>query len=276
MHEHKVSIRNKHKYYPVVNCGLAATAKGAVESFLSFYCGYAHAPRPQILNTVGLHGSGTLPLLHLNDEGLQYPYCGSLPNKHLKSLTHGVDEEDPYFNIIYKYDHYSDLPWTYSYKLFDETFPNAKFILTERNPEDWYINVLGYWREQVDHNHWCNPVLNDYWSLEKLPPITCDFWEKDVQSSIDFQGLPFDEDVTSVRARALIKFYKDYNRRVKNYFKDKKEKLLLLKTPIEEKEFKLVADFLEKPMPKFGFFDARYSGFQQTGYSPRPLNRETL
>ena len=97
-----------------------------------------------------------------------------------------------------------------------------------------------------------------------------------MQSSIDFQGLPFDEDVTSVRARALIKFYKDYNRRVKNYFKDKKEKLLLLKTPIEEKEFKLVADFLEKPMPKFGFFDARYSGFQQTGYSPRPLNRETL
>ena len=209
----------------------------------------------------------TEPALYLYDEGsnLRYPYCGTLPNNHLKSLLYGVDKEDPHFNLIYKYDQYSDLPWTYSYRLFDEIFPNAKFILTERNPEDWYLNILGFWRECMD-NRWCNPILNDYWSLEKIPPITCDFNKP--TPLINYQKLSFDENVKSARARTLIRFYKNYNQQVKDYFKDKKEKLLLLEAPIEKKEFELIADFLEKPMPKFGFFEWRYNNSQQTGYDP--------
>ena len=171
MYEHKISLHSKHKYYPIVQCSLTANAKGAVKDFLHKFYDYKPAPAPQILTVNGFIDGRGESVLYTNDMGLKYPYCGSLPNEHLKSLQYGVSKEDSCFNVIYKYDQYMDLPWTYSYKVFDEIFPNAKFILTERDPEDWYLNVLGTWRQLIDNDRWCNPVLNDYWSLEKIPPL---------------------------------------------------------------------------------------------------------
>lgn len=271
---------------PIVNCSLTSSGKGAILRFLVNYYNYTSPSGPTQTLTGDPVGSGKESLLGIEYETIakcswkqnevvtirRYTLlCGGSNKKHSDLLIDGGKESDPWFDQIFKYTHYYDIPFNYSFKLFDQIFSNSKFILTERDPKDWYLNVFGYWKNRMEKVGWVNPVLNDFWEFRKIPPIIQQGGGKAIRehaqlikSSIDkanmfeglngapcldFQGYEFNEDVNTVRAQALMEFYVRYNHKVKQYFKNKPNKLLLLTTPIEFDQYKSIADFIGRPMP---------------------------
>jgi len=48
-----------------------------------------------------------------------------------------------------KYDAMADLPVPYYYKYFDETYPNAKFVLTVRNEDSWLKSCENHFNEDI-------------------------------------------------------------------------------------------------------------------------------
>jgi hypothetical protein len=55
-------------------------------------------------------------------------------------------------NIIREFDHYDafqDAPWhNIDVDIIDDLFPNSKFILLERNDNDWFNSLVDHWRRK--------------------------------------------------------------------------------------------------------------------------------
>ncbi|SDS69317.1 hypothetical protein SAMN04515667_2755 [Formosa sp. Hel1_31_208] len=134
---------------------------------------------------------------------------------------------------------FQDIPFSlpYTYQHLDLAFPNAKFILTERDStEQWYESLTRFHSKL-----WADgkriPTATD---LKNTPYREQGFaysFAKNVYGTPDDNI--YDENV-------LKAFYEQYNATVKNYFKSRPEKLVVINVS-NAKDYGKLCTFLNQP-----------------------------
>lgn len=119
------------------------------------------------------------------------------------------------FELVEKYDAFQDTPWPILYQDLDRKYPNSKFILVIRDPDDWIRSVL------KDFGHYPN-------AIHEL-----------------IYGVPFPEGYESI----WIEKYEKHNSDVKKYFKDRPSDLLVMNLNYGETCWENLAPFLGKEIP---------------------------
>ena len=167
---------------------------------------------------IGFHKTGTSSLGRAL-EILGYKSClgaNELRNnlgelKMMRCLFSGDHE------LLYKYadqyDAFTDLPWFAIYKSLDTHYPNSKFILTIREEESWLASAKRYFANTV------SPFR--LWLYGQPNPIS-------------------NED-------AYLNKYRAHNQEVIHYFSGRN--CLLVIDLNEENKWRVICDFLNKPVP---------------------------
>ena len=107
-------------------------------------------------------------------------------------------------------DAFRDNPWSLLYKEMDVLFPNSKFILTLRDPQKWIVSATNYFKG------WTEPMrAYTYGETHQDPVKNRDHW---------------------------LKVYHNHTKEVKDYFKNRKNDLLVFN--IETDELKKICKFL--------------------------------
>ncbi|WP_055445287.1 sulfotransferase [Lacinutrix himadriensis] len=135
---------------------------------------------------------------------------------------------------------FQDVPFSlpYTYQHLDVAFPKAKFILTERDSdEQWYQSMVKFHTKLFGNgNH--TPTWEDL----KLARYRYEGYMADVRRkvhSITEGEEPYD-------AIKLKHFYNTHNASVKNYFKSRPEKLLIINVA-NAKDYGKLCAFLNQP-----------------------------
>jgi hypothetical protein len=119
------------------------------------------------------------------------------------------------FDVMEDMESFEDWPWPLMYKEIDRKFPDAKFILTIRkSPKIWYRSL-------------CKMAV-------RMGPLS------------KFEKYIYGFSMPHGKKKEHIDFYKKHNEEVREYFKDRPEKLLELRFG-EGNEAKKLANFLNVP-----------------------------
>jgi hypothetical protein len=110
-----------------------------------------------------------------------------------------------------KFNFFEDLPFCFqnNYKLINDFYPDANFILSIRNPDDWFSSCIR-WIEKLD----CEAIYNWIW---------------DIRFNIE-------------NKKEIIDRYNKRNTEIQDYFTGKAKKLLV--TQIEHATFLNLSEFL--------------------------------
>ncbi len=167
---------------------------------------------------IGFHKTGTtslgiaLSILgYKNCKGLKY-----FKAKWSQELTIQFLQEKnykPFLDFVGDYDSSQDNPWYLMYEELDNYFPNSKFILTERSVESWRKSCL-------------------YFFKDKKKPI-----HQIIYGTTGF----IDNELT------YLQKYQEHNQKVKAYFKDRPEDLLIVNWENGD-GWKELCSFLDKPI----------------------------
>lgn len=127
--------------------------------------------------------------------------------------------------ILDKYNAVTDLPIPLIYKQLDKLYPNSKFILTIRDPQDWLESVKKHWSNTNPFKHqWDNDVFSH--KVHKML-----YGQKE-----------FD-------AQVFLERYNTHTREVIDYFKHRKQDLLILDLSENENHWIKLCKFLNQPVP---------------------------
>ena len=96
--------------------------------------------RPKVFG-IGFHKTGTSSL-GVALELLGYHVCGMF-GINAKDIERIIYEES--FKLVDQYDAFQDNPWPLIYQELDQRYPNSKFILTVRPPEDWIRSTVKHY-----------------------------------------------------------------------------------------------------------------------------------
>ena len=121
------------------------------------------------------------------------------------------------FEFADNYSAFNDLPWCLLYKELDAHFPNSKFILTVRNEQEWIQSCVKYFKDST--------------SVFRL-------WVYGVPNPLNNEKI-------------FLERYRKHNKEVAEYFKGRKD-LLVLDINDEDKWDK-VSSFLKKGKPSASF-----------------------
>lgn len=196
---------------------------------------------------VGMHKTGTTTLgLALLDLG--YSVMGARTDLAPELLKENIK---PALKIAASYEALQDVPWALLYKELDKEFPNSKFILTEREENKWIRSVV-------------NHFGSDYIPLHD--------WIYGKGDAIGNEEL-------------YLKKYKDHNQSVRQYFKDRKDDLLVISFA-KGHGWKEICTFLKCDMPKKKFPFVNKGKHNQSaieklydyirGLIPTPIRRNVL
>jgi hypothetical protein len=134
--------------------------------------------------------------------------------------------------------HFSDAPYFMMYEYFDKRYANAKFILIERNSDDWLKS------------------FRKLYNFTPLDPISRACFTKYLPE-IEI----LDIEIKDISDEKLLYMYNKHNSKIKQYFKNKKN-LLVLDIAESKKEDKLMK-----------FLDLDLQGdFQNHDYVPRNVS----
>lgn len=100
------------------------------------------AAQPKIF-CVGMQKTGTTSLQYALSK-LGYRVAGVFSVKDLDTPEQMLDRA---MALEQKFDAFADNPWCFYFREFDKSVPGAKFILTTRNPEQWYASVCKHFGE---------------------------------------------------------------------------------------------------------------------------------
>lgn len=151
---------------------------------------------------------------------------------------------DKLINFSKKHQAFQDVPFSCpnTYKVLDEYFPKAKFILTIRNnSEQWYKSLVNYHAQMLKTKN-----IPTYKQL-KNSKLVSKGW-----MYLAVKGLFKTPDNDLYNKKMLIEYYENHNKDVINYFSDKPGKLLIINLS-EEKSYKNFCNFLAVN-PKYEHF----------------------
>lgn len=127
----------------------------------------------------------------------------------------------PYYDYQIKSNNFAiDIPVALRYKELDKQFPNSKFILTTREYKSWIKSIKNHYRN--------NPARKRHPAILKYREL---FW-----GTIHFNQ------------KIMTKIYYKHNQEVLEYFKNRKNDLLILDVDSPNK-WKKICSFLSKNAP---------------------------
>jgi len=140
---------------------------------------------------------------------------------------------------------FQDVPYSlpYTYVILDHYFPKAKFILTIRNnSEEWYRSLVNFHTK--------------LWSSSDNAPTKEDL----INATHFYKARPWhtnrllysSPEESPYQKEDLVRFYENHNHSVIEYFRHKKDKLLVLNIA-EDKSFQKLAEFLNIKTDKLEF-----------------------
>ncbi len=166
--------------------------------------------------SIGFQKTGTTSLGKAL-EILGYRVCGYYPFRHFandQTLEYETILEKAY-ELTKHYDGFKDTPWPILYKEMDQLYPNSRFILIIRNPENWIKSVV---RDFGDFPNSIHQVIYGC----GFPQGNEEIWINRYQSHCD---------------------------EVVKYFHDRPDDLLVLNLDQEETNWSNLAPFLGKAIP---------------------------
>lgn len=98
---------------------------------------------------VGLQKTGTTSLQYALSK-LGYRVAGVYS---IKDLERPEQMRERALSLVPKFDAFADNPWCTYYRELDKIVPGAKFILTARDPERWYLSVCKHFGETPVRMH---------------------------------------------------------------------------------------------------------------------------
>lgn len=206
---------------------------------------------------IGSNKTGTTSL-----EKALIAYGLSLPKQ--KQQEKALTEEtyatnySPLKDFVPRFDAFQDQPFSQGdvYVACDALFPNSKFILTERNSEEWFQSLIRFHSKkfafsasEVGGEDFVKKHFNylyEGYSYRNIKRFLTQFTNTKPQTS---WNLLYNKEY-------YIKQYEDRNLRIKKYFLDRQDKLLVLDLSKEENT-KKIGEFIEKsniksfPMPHY-------------------------
>ena len=129
----------------------------------------------------------------------------------------------PCIAVAKEFDAFEDSPWNYTdvFKILDAIFTDSKFILTDRDENQWFTSIMRF------------ACLNG------IVPVV------DFTATLHCAPLPENRDLA-------IGAFRKHNNDVANYFHDKLDKLLIVNWEAGDGWDKLCS-FLSKPVPDVPF-----------------------
>ncbi|NNJ82851.1 MAG: hypothetical protein HKP11_11695, partial [Flavobacteriaceae bacterium] len=112
-----------------------------------------------------------------------------------------------------------DTPWFLLYHQLYELYPNARFILTEREEKAWLKSVQGHFGRDAYPYH-----AYIYGTVDSI-----------------------------ANGDVYLKKYREHNAAVRNYFYDKPGQLLIIDLPNLRQPWSVISEFLDVKRPKFSF-----------------------
>lgn len=205
---------------------------------------------------IGYNKTGTTTL-----EGVLKLYGLKLPNQQEQELRLTKQcfscNYTPLIEFASKYEAFQDLPFSQGevYVACDALFPNSKFILTERDSEAWYNSMVNFHKKIFNISN--IDSLTEIDIIEKYNYLYPGYFHENKKRLLtNFHGK-----VATVHWELLynkdyyISTYEERNNRIKKYFQNCPEKLLVvdITTTQDTKEilefFKIPEEF-NIPMPK--------------------------
>lgn len=163
---------------------------------------------------IGFHKTGTSTLGTVLKK-LGYKVTGSRPELAKYLINNDLESV---FKKARKYDAFQDNPWPLLYKEFDKRYPNSKFILTIRDEEKWIKSAVNYFNTR----------------------------DSEMRNWIYGAGHPKSNE------KVYLERYRAHNKEVLEYFKDRKEDLLIVNWENGD-DWESICDFLNKPIPEKPF-----------------------
>ena len=150
-------------------------------------------------------------------------------------------EYEKIFDIINQYDGFDDIPFSHGdfYKVLFKNYPESKFILTVRDPNSWLQSMIKQFT-------WYDSPLDA--PLHKS-------YELGWFGAYEHFKLTYGDVIMSTNKQYVMDTYEKRNEEIIAFFEDKGNKLLVLDIPKNsiEDNWKLLCNFLEKPMPNIPF-----------------------
>lgn len=142
------------------------------------------------------------------------------------------DEYEKLHRLISTADSFKDIPYNINnvFIELDKSYPDSKFILTTRDSESWFKSIKHFHKKFG---------VNISESIKNVKYVSNDFFYLYYTECLNFDfNLSYDDNKFN-----MINAYESYNQRVKDYFKDKPDKLLVIDLFDTNKSEK-VCDFL--------------------------------
>ncbi len=132
-------------------------------------------------------------------------------------------------DILKEYDAAMDLPVPLYFSQLDKRYPDSKFILTVRQPDDWVKSLGKQWVR--------NPLQNNMFGL--------------FRATLRLAAYGF-HNYSPICDSRLLRVYETHQQNVLDYFKDRPEDLLVMDV-INGDGWEKLCDFLGKPVPDTEF-----------------------
>ena len=149
------------------------------------------------------------------------------------------DKIDDLFKIAEKYDAFKDVPWHFlDVDLLDSKFPNSKFILLDRDNQEWVKSMVSHWER-----------------AEILSQNTHDLGRYN-KADTNYQRWLKNPEETERRLIANKERKYSY---IKRYFKGRPNDLLVMDISTDEFNWENLCNFLGRKIPSEDFPFARTS-----------------
>lgn len=193
---------------------------------------------------IGYNKTGTTSLGHvLREYGLQLPNQQYQERK--TTLAAWRNDYRPLRKLILGYDAFQDLPFSQgeTYVACDALFPDSRFILTIRDPDEWFDSLV---RFDTKRYGWCTTEdANEAFFLGHKHYLEKNYCYEGLKMLLrTVQGSATHVDWSLLYDRShYIQRYQRRNESILRYFANRPEKLLVIDLSLE-KDTRRIRDFL--------------------------------
>ena len=211
---------------------LFAKSKAAIRSTIQF----SRSVGKQKVFCVGRSKTGTTSLKHAMED-LGY-VVGDQRSAELQLQNWARRDFYELKNYCMKAEFFQDAPFClpYTFQAMDMCFPGSKFILTIRDAESWHKSMLDFHLRSDVHGEKAR-------SLEALKEAEYCYKGYAYDTKVLVYDLPGDD---PYHKETLISHFHFHNRMVKDYFRNRKNDLLVLNVT-DDDAYRRLCEFLQKP-----------------------------
>ena len=154
----------------------------------------------------------------------------------------------PLIDLVNQYDAFQDQPFSQNecYAQVDALFPDSKFILTVRDPEDWFNSLCRFHTKIWGVNN--TKEFNEQFFKDKNIYLYKNYIYDNIsrQLTVTKNNKPYADWNLLYQKEHYINLYTERNNRIIKYFRDRPRDLLIINFE-EETDCKKILDFFDFP-----------------------------